>query len=189
MKSRSVLRIAALIACLSPFVLRAEVVDGIAAIVNTNAITFSDVRDMVLPVERDLRRTYAGQELQDKLKASALDALNTLVERSLIVQEFNSKGYKIPDSVIEERMREIIRQDFGGDKELMIRTISAQGMTMPQYRDKLRNQIIIQVMKQHQVTGEIIISPAKIETYYKDHQDDYKVEDQIRRSLIWSSTL
>ena len=167
-----------------PLAVSAQLLDGIAAIVNTNIITFSDVREMVLPVERELRRTYAGQELQEKLKASALDALNTLVERSLIVQEFKSKEFKIPDSVLEERLRDIIRQDYGGDKELLIKTITAQGMTMPQYREKLRNQIIVQVMKQHQVTGEIIISPAKIDKYYKEHQNDYKMEDEIKLRLI-----
>lgn len=162
----------------------AQVLDGIAAIVNTNIITFSDVRDMVLPVERELRRTYQGQELQDKLKSSALDALNTLVERTLIVQEFNSKEFKMPESAVEERMRDIIRQDYGGNKSLMIKTITAQGMTMPQYRQKLRDQVIVQAMRQHQITGEIIISPAKIEKYYGEHKDDYKVGDQIKLRLL-----
>src|ERR1051325_2464897 len=88
-----------------PLAVSAQLLDGIAAIVNTNIITFSAVREMVLPVERELRRTYAGQELQEKLKASALDALNTLVERSLIVQEFKSKEFKIPRS--EEHTSEL----------------------------------------------------------------------------------
>lgn len=162
----------------------AQVLDGIAAIVNTNIITFSDVRDMVLPVERDLRRTYQGKDLQDKLKSAALDALNTLVERTLIVQEFNTKEFKMPESAVEERLRDIIRQDYGGDKKLLIKTITAQGMTMPQYRNKLRDQIIVQAMRQHQITGEIIISPAKIEKYYNEHKEDYKVGDQIKLRLL-----
>ena len=162
----------------------AQVLDGIAAIVNTNIITFSDVREMVLPVEREMRRTYQGKELQDKLKAAALDALNTLVERTLIVQEFKSKEFKMPESAVEERLRDIIRQDYGGNKNLLIKTITAQGMTMPQYRDKLRDQIIVQAMRQHQITGEIIISPAKIEKYYGEHKDDYKVGDQIKLRLL-----
>ncbi len=184
MNFRCFLRIVVFALVAGPLGSYAQVLDGIAAVVNTNIITFAEVREMVMPVERELRRSYQGQELQDKLKAAALDALNTLVERTLIVEEFNTKAYHIPDSAIEERMREIIRQDYGGDKQLLIKTITAQGMTMPQYREKMRNQIIVQAMRQHQVTGEIIISPAKIEKYYEDHKDEYKVEDQVKLRLL-----
>lgn len=163
---------------------RAQMLDGIAAIVGTNVITFSEVRDLVLPIERDLRRAFQGAELQEKLKAAALDALNTLVERQLIVQEFHAKEYKLPESVVDERLREIIRQDYGGNKNLLLKTITAQGMTMQQYRDRIRNQLIIQAMRQHQVTGEIIISPAKIEKYYEGHKEEYKIEDQVKLRMI-----
>lgn len=180
-------RFAEVLACLvvlGPFVGRAQMMDGIAAIVNTNIITFSEVREMMLPVEMELRRQYSGKELQDKLRAAALDALNTLVERTLIIQEFHSKEYKIPNSVVEERLREIIRRDYGGDKQLLIKTITAQGMTMPQFREKLHNQLIIQAMRQHQVTGELIISPTKIERYYEEHKEEYRVGDQVKLRLL-----
>jgi parvulin-like peptidyl-prolyl isomerase len=184
MNTRIPLSLALLTAMLVSWRAEAQVLDGIAAVVGTNIITFAEVREMVLPLERELRRTYSGTELQDKLKSAALDALHRLVERQLIIQEFIGKDYRIPESVIEERLREIIRQDFGGDKQLLIKTITAQGYTMAKYREDIRNKIIIQAMTHKEISGEIIISPAKIEKYYAEHKEDYKAGDQVKLRLL-----
>ena len=67
-------------------------VDGIAAIVNDKVITFSEVKKQVEPTERLLRDSYTGQELIDKVKEARLNSLRALVERQLIVQNFNKTG-------------------------------------------------------------------------------------------------
>src|SRR5438034_8321346 len=82
---------------------RAELVDGVAAIVNDKVITYSEVRDYVQPVVAQLRRNVSGKELIEKVRAAQVDALNNLIERSLILQEFKEKGYSFPDSVVDEQ--------------------------------------------------------------------------------------
>jgi len=86
---------------------RAELVDGVAAIVNDKIITYSDVRDFVQPVIAQLRRSYRGQELIDKIKSTQMDALNNLIERELILAEFKEKGYSFPDTVVDEQMNDV----------------------------------------------------------------------------------
>lgn len=166
-------------------VVRAEVVDGVAAVVNDKIITYSEVRDAVQPVVAQLRRNFAGKDLVDKVRSAQLDALNNLVDRALILQEFKEKGYSFPDTVVDEQFNDIILNDFGGDRSAFIKTIQAENMTVTQYRDQLRDRIIVQAMRNRKMQQEVVASPYKIETYYKTHQDDFLVEEQIKLRMIF----
>src|SRR3712207_4733380 len=65
-----------------------QVIDGIAAVVNGEVITFSQVRGLVGPRERLLRSQFRGEELQKKIQEARKEALQDLIDRQLIVQEF-----------------------------------------------------------------------------------------------------
>ncbi|MBV8175506.1 MAG: peptidylprolyl isomerase, partial [Verrucomicrobia bacterium] len=49
-----------------------EVIDGVAAVVNADVITFSQVQEVSGSRERTLREQYTGQELIDKIKEARL---------------------------------------------------------------------------------------------------------------------
>ena len=63
-----------------------EVIDGVAAVVNGDVITFSQVQEVSGPRERTLREQYTGQELIEKIKEARLSALSDLIDRQLIVR-------------------------------------------------------------------------------------------------------
>jgi len=162
-----------------------EILDGVAAIVNDKVITYSEVRDFVAPVARQLSRSYSGSNLVAKVQAAQVDALNNLIERALIIQEFKTKGYSIPETVIDEDFNDVVAREFGGDRTALIKTLQAENMTVAQYRDQLRERIIVQAMRNSKTQKEVVVSPYKIEKYYEDHQDDFKVDEQIKLRMIF----
>jgi peptidyl-prolyl cis-trans isomerase SurA len=100
MMNRRVAILAVTVFALSGTLRAADIIDGVVAIVNSNVITYSQVMELVQPVDRELRRSFSGQELEDQRRKAQEDALNTLIERALIVQEFDAKGYKIPETYV-----------------------------------------------------------------------------------------
>ena len=164
---------------------RAELADGVQAIVNDTVITYAQVQDFAAPVLESLRRQYAGQPAAyQKAVADAMEnSLNTLVERQLILHSFDTDGYKLPDSVIDDAFQDRMRERFG-DRVTMIKTLQAQGMTVEQYRKEVREQYIEAAMRNQNVSRAIIISPYKVQTYYQTHQDDFKMEDQVKLRMI-----
>jgi peptidyl-prolyl cis-trans isomerase SurA len=159
--------------------------DGVAAIVNSNVITHSQVHEFVQPVLMQLRREYTGKELDEKIRIAKQDALNNLIDRTLIIEEFNTKGYMIPDNLIEQQINDTIANDYGGDRTSFTKTLQAQKLTFPQYREKVRERTIIQAMRSKKSQHEIVISPNRIEQYYKTHLADYKLEDQVKLRMIF----
>ncbi|MGA3283321.1 MAG: peptidylprolyl isomerase [Verrucomicrobiota bacterium] len=165
--------------------LRAELADGVKAIVNNTVITYEQVEEFTAPAEEALRRQYAVQPegFQQKLAEALDNSLEILVERQLILHEFETKYTKLPDSVVDELVQDRIREQFG-DRVTAMKSLQAQGMTYEQFREDIRDQYIESALRNQNVSREIVISPYKVETYYLAHQDDFKVEDEIKLRMI-----
>ncbi len=164
--------------------LRADMADGVEAIVNDAVITFGQVEEYTRPAKVALSREYASQPdvFEQKLAEARADSLKQLIERQLILHDFEVEYSKLPDSVVDELVQERIR-DYG-DRATFMKTLQAQGMTYEQFRTVVRDQYIESALRSKNVSQEIIISPYKVETYYLAHQDDFKVEDQIKLRMI-----
>ena len=166
---------------------RAEVIDGIAAIVNNDVVTISQVRELIGARERSLREIYKGQELEEKIKEMRLAAVKDLVDRQLILQEFKKlqeKGAAIPEYVIDDRIQAVIREEFGGDRAAFVRTLQAQGYTVTRFKEIERDKIIVQAMRQSKVDSNFVISPTQIQAYYDKNRGAYGTPEQVKLRMI-----
>ena len=161
-----------------------EVVDGVAAVVNGEVITYSQVRGVVGPREKLLRAQFRGDELLQKVKEARQAALQDLIDRQLIIQAFKKENYQIPDHFIEERMHDIVRTDFGGDRNTFIKTLEAQNYTMGEFKKMETEKMIVQAMRGKNVKLAVIASPVKVEEYYKAHRDEFTSKAQVKLRLI-----
>ena len=164
---------------------RAELADGVKAVVNDTVITYSQVEELTMPAIEALRREYANDAntYNSKFNDALGDSLETLVERQLILHSFTVEGYQLPDTVVDQLVQDRIRERFG-DRVTFIKTLQAQGMTVEQFRKQVRDQYIVQALRQKNVSSEIMVSPYRVETYYLAHTNDFRIEDQIKLRMI-----
>jgi peptidyl-prolyl cis-trans isomerase SurA len=161
-----------------------EIVDGIAAIVNGDVITYSQVRNLSAPREKLLRSQFNGEEVIGKIKEARQAALNDLVDRQLIIQSFRKENFSIPDHFVEGRLHEIIREDFGGDRNTFIKTLEAQNYSLGEFKKMEGERIIVQAMRGKNAKPNMVVSPSKIEEYYKAHREEFTAKEQIKLRLI-----
>src|SRR5258705_7073515 len=178
-----ILATAAVVGC--ALELQAELANGIKAIVHDSIITVEDVAAMSEPAAKALWRQYRDQPdvFQKKLAQAQTDNLEALLARQLILHDFKTAGYNMPESVIEEMVQERIHGRYG-DRMTLTKTLQAEGITNEKFRQQIRDQFIIEVLRQKNISSEIIISPHKVETYYLAHRDDFKVEDEVKLRMI-----
>jgi len=170
--------------CWAAFAQEPQVVDGVAAVVNGDVITYSQVRVLSAPREKLLRSQYTGQELANKLKEARELALKDLIDRRLVIQAFKKESYEIPDHIVDQRMRDIIRESFGGDRNTFIKTLEAQNYTLGEFKEKEMERIMVQAMRSKNVKTSLIIPPNKIEEYYRQHRDEFTTKEQIKLRMI-----
>lgn len=162
------------------------ITDGVAAVVNGEVITFSDVKRFVGDAEQQLVELgLRGDELVNRIKELRLDALRALIDRKLIIQEWDSKGLTLPEKIIDDRIDDLVRSNFGGDRGAFIRTLQATGKTLEEFRRQQREEIIVQVMTQKFVQEEVVISPFKIEQYYQKKATELRTDDEVKLRMIF----
>ena len=66
-----------------------------------------------------------------------------------------------------------------------MKTLEAENLTLSQYRDQVRERVIIQAMRGHKTQQTVVVSPHKMEKYYSENLDQYKVGDQIKLRMIF----
>ena len=159
--------------------------DGILAVVNDTAITRWQVEDFAGSAIDALRRQYAADPagFQQGYTGIMTNSLELLIERQLILHDFDAQGYRMPDSYLEQLVQERIRELYS-DRVTLMKTLQAEGETFEQFREKVRDQAIETFMRSKNIAQEIVISPYKVENYYNAHLDDFKVEDEIKLRMI-----
>ena len=159
--------------------------NGIRAVVHDSVITADEVELSIAMAAERLSQQYASRPelFQKKLTELRSAKLEELLDRQLILHEFKTAGYSLPESVVDELVQEEIHAQFR-DRVTATKSLQEQGLTYEKFRQQTRDRFVITALRQKNVISEPIISPHKIETYYAAHLDDFKLDDEVKLRLI-----
>jgi len=176
---------AALALGLSVGVVRAELANGIKAVVHDSVITIADVELMTAQTADVLARQFRPdtEAFEKKMEESRVENLQRAVGQQLILRDFKTAGYSLPESVIDEEVQDRIRAKYG-DRVHLTKSLQAEGITYERFRQRIRDQFVVQALRQKNISSEIIVSPHKVEAYYLAHRDDFKLEDEVKLQMI-----
>jgi len=164
---------------------KAELANGVKAVVDDSAITFGEVEADAVLLAGELLRQYGRQPAlhQQKVDEARNDSLERAVQQQLILHDFEVSGYSLPESIIEEVVQEEIKARFG-DRATLTKTLQAQGITYEKWRQQARDRFIVRQLQAKNIYHDAVISPHKIERYYQEKRSDYKVEEQVKLRMI-----
>jgi peptidyl-prolyl cis-trans isomerase SurA len=185
MKSRWLIGLAAVSASFT-LAAQTQLQNGLLVIVDQDVITHKDLMVYIAPAIEVLARTYPNQPdlLKQRVQEAQRDGLDQLVERKLILHEFERNNYHLPETLIDDRVRDRIRERFGGDRAALTKTLQSQGMTYEAYRKRIREDFILGIMRSRNIGQEVIISPGKIEKYYAENLNEFRMKDQVKLRAI-----
>ena len=153
--------------------------NSIVAEVNDKIITRQMVMDAMKREATLLRRQYARQPQLYGQKYTQLqaDTLEALIRRE--------KGYTLPESIIEQRIKEDIRSEYG-NRVTLIKSLQQSDMTYEEFARYQREKIIQMVMQGQFISkANIVVSPRQIEEYYVANKDMFRSGVEIRLRFIF----
>ena len=164
--------------------------NGVAAVINSEAITFRDVLAQTQMEEDDLKnQQQAGKITDDERKARIRErrktVLDSLIETRLIIQDYKKKGYNFPAYYFDREERQRVRDQFGGDRQALVKTLEERGKTMAEWKKNIQETFIVQQMRQINAKRFITISPHMIEEYYQNHIRDFLQPDRVKLRMIY----
>jgi peptidyl-prolyl cis-trans isomerase SurA len=140
--------------------------------------------------EDDLKnQQQAGKITDDERKARIRErrktVLDSLIETRLIIQDYKKKGYNFPAYYFDREERQRVRDQFGGDRQALVKTLEERGITMADWKKNIQETFIVQQMRQINAKRFITISPHMIEEYYQNHIRDFLQPDRVKLRMIY----
>lgn len=142
--------------------------DFIVAVVNSEPITNNEVRARVIRTLQQLAQqgTPVGEADQAVLVRQVLDRL--ILEKAQL-QLAAETGLKVDDVTVDAAELNVARQNQLDVPELR-RRMAQDGMVPAQFREELRNQLILTRLRDREIDARQRISDADVDQYLRDQQ-------------------
>lgn len=159
--------------------------NGIAAQVEDKIITLEELRAEVAPLVPQIRaNSRTRQEFDQNVTAVTREILRNLVDRVLIINAFNEKGYHIPRTYLDNEYNDYIISEFNGDRSRFLEYLQAQGKSDLQFRQELRERMIVGFMRSQSMRTSTEISPRRVREYYEENRSQFYEEEGVKLRLI-----
>ncbi len=165
----------------APAMAAPHVVDRVAAIVNEEMIPLSEVYARAIP--HMVRLEQEGRATADNKKAILKASLEESIADRLLAAEQKIYGIEVTDAEVEAALDDV-RMQNRMDRDTFERALSAQGMTMDAYRDKLRQDLASMRLVSFKVRSKVKISEEDIQAEYANMVRDAKTDFEVRARHI-----
>ncbi|MFK7909673.1 MAG: peptidylprolyl isomerase [Akkermansiaceae bacterium] len=151
----------------------ANVVTGIAATVNGKVITTNEVNFHLAPYREQLSAQMPRKDSQyySLLKKARNEILDNLIERELILSEFNRnmKG-NIPSHAIDKEITRQIRELYNNNRKEFNKSLKESGVTLQQHRRETEKKLIVQAMRAQQFRNAIPPLPNEVKAEFNKNR-------------------
>lgn len=164
----------------------AEVIDRIVAVVNEDIILLSELRERMAPfVQRIRSQGYDLDKERKMIFKVREEMLNRLVDEKLTDQEIERNDLQVDETQIDNTIETIKKANSFTDEDLR-RFLEQEDMTMEQYRDTIREQVLRSRLINYEVKSKIVITDEEIQNYYDSHPELYggKTRYHLRNILM-----
>jgi peptidyl-prolyl cis-trans isomerase SurA len=140
---------------------RGELLDRVVAIVNDGVVLDSDLDAQIGAVTERLRQQKLELPPQNVLRQQVLERL---VLQELQMQRANHAGIKVTDETLNAALQDVAKRNNLTLAQLPD-ALSQQGIDYPSYRDELRKEITLTMLRQRDVLQHISVTPREIDQY------------------------
>lgn len=140
---------------------RGERLDRIAAIVNEGVVLQSAVEHQIAQVAERLKEQQQQMPPMAILRQQVLDRL---VLQEVQMQRAERLGIQVADDQLNEALRDVATRN-NIEFEKMPQTLAEQGIDYKAYREDMRREITLQLLRQRDVLQRIYVAPRELEQY------------------------
>jgi peptidyl-prolyl cis-trans isomerase SurA len=158
---------------------QALMIDRIIARVNDDIITLSELQEEGLPLFERLRANYTGTELEHQVQRAEREFLDQLILRRLQLQYASQIGITASENEINAALKDVLNRN-NLTQEALADLLTREGLTLQDYKDRLREQIVLARLMNQAVRSRVSVDASEVEAYYRAHQDEFNQPAQAR---------
>jgi peptidyl-prolyl cis-trans isomerase SurA len=159
--------------------------NGVAATVNGKVITRNELdmatRYKLMVLQRSISDS---KDFATKHREAQRDGLRDLIDRELVISEFERLGAHIKPQYVDEDIQRLIRENFNGNRESFLLELRKKGISWPKFREQHHETLIVAAMRGQATRGVSFPTPEQKEEYFRKHQADFRDEGS-----VWFKTI
>ncbi len=159
-------------------------INSVLASVNGEPISLADVLPVTRQEEYQAYAAYSGERLFDTIRRIRLRAVDNLIDRKLIVEDYREKPFEIPTREIEAELDNVAERMGYRSRIEFTRKAREAGTTIEEIRRDIEESMIVQVMLMREFQVHENITPRDIHDYYRNHSEEFVKPESIELAMI-----
>ena len=135
--------------------------DRVAAVVNDGVVLYSELQDQVAAVTERLRAQKLELPPENVLQQQVLERL---ILQEIQAQRANRAGLKVPDDALNSALQEVAQRNNIPLSQLP-EALSQQGIDYASYREEMRKELTLGLLRQRDVLQRISITPREVDQF------------------------
>ena len=140
--------------------------DFIVAIVNTEPVTNNEVRARLVRLEQQLAQQGGALPPRSELGKQVLERV---ISEKAQLQVARESGIRVDEAAVDQAEQAVARQNQVEVAELR-RRLATDGIPLTQFRDDLRNQILLARVREREVEPRVKVSDAEVDQFIREQQ-------------------
>lgn len=157
-----------------PWAQSAQLVDGIAAIVNDDIITITEVREAMGPETAHLSQQYNGLALDQQVKASYKRTLTSLVDVQLQLARARHLNLRVSEEDVNQQVETLKKQNQLADEQF-VQLLKTRGLTVEAYKKQVAESLLISKVVNAEVRSRLTVLDTELQQAYRTKQQQYQV--------------
>jgi peptidyl-prolyl cis-trans isomerase SurA len=154
--------------------------DYIVAIVNQELVTAGEVDGRVQRVLAEVARSGARPPAEAQLRKEVLDVL---IDERVIIGYARESGVRVEEPEIDRAVQSVAAQNQLTPEQLRER-LAAEGTDFARFRTSLRDQMMIERVREREVYGRIRVSDEDVEKYLQAQRQALAADANINLAQI-----
>ena len=130
------------------------------------------------------RLSAAAQGGEQGVREIYKAALDSLIERQLVLAQAADKKMDMQEWVIDNRIREIVHDRFDGDMSRFESSLAESKIPLTEFRATLKEDMIIGAMRYQMVEKDLFPTPAQMKAEYESHPERYRMDAKANVRVI-----
>jgi parvulin-like peptidyl-prolyl isomerase len=161
----------------------AQVLDGIAAVVNEEIVTISEVRDAMALEAEQLHQQQSGATLQRALQELYQRTLQSLIDVELQLEQARKLNLSVSEEDVTYHVDRLKEQNQITDEQLQ-QMLQSRGLTMEAYREQVRRGLLVGKVVNVEVRSRLAILDSELEETYRQQRERYRIAGELTVSHI-----
>ena len=153
----------------------------IAAIVNDDIITTYQLDQAVI---EDLTKNSNKNQLDiTQFGQIKMQILDKLIDDQLMKQQIKEMNLQVSDEELNSAIADVVLKN-GLTEETLKQALSSQGVTMQQYQEKVKNEILHYKLLSREVNYKVLVTSKEVRDYFDQHIAEYAGREKLRLNQI-----